>query len=91
MTTDQKFQRLTAISNQRNELHDKAAQRKEKNAAIINRGSRRKGKTIAKVAVAIMSGGISLISDAINVVMSKDERKLFSDKVDSFEVEDDIA
>lgn len=88
MPTTEKVQLLTAVSHRREELYEKALERKRKNADIIDRGTRRKGETAVKIAGAVLTGGVSLIPDAVNALKGKDGKMNIADKAEAFEVGD---
>ena len=88
LPTSEKVQLLTLVSNQREELYERALERKKKHADIIDRGSRRKGETAVKIAGAVMTGGVSLLPDAINAIKGISDKKKLTDKAQAFELDD---
>lgn len=88
MSTEKKVQLLTAVSRQREEYYEKALERKKKSATVIDRGTRRKGETAVKIAGAVMTGGVSLIPDAVKAIKGASDKKSLADKAKAFEVSD---
>lgn len=88
LSTSEKVQLLTLVSNQREELYEKALIRKKKHADMIDRGSRRKGETAVKIAGAVMTGGVSLLPDAVKAIKGTVDKKSLADKAQAFEVGD---
>lgn len=89
MSTEKKVQLLKAVSQQRQEYYEKALERKKKSASIVDRGTRRKGETAVKIAGAIMTGGVSLIPDAVKAMKGIDSKKAdLVDKAQAFEIDD---
>ena len=87
MPTEKKVELLTAVSRQREEYYEKALDRKKKSATVIDRGTRRKGETAVKIAGAVMTGGVSLIPDAVRAMKGLDNKKAnLTDKAQAFEV-----
>ena len=88
LPVSEKVQLLTVVSNQREALYEKALERKKKNADMIDRGSRRKGETAVKIAGAVMTGGVSLLPDAIKAIKGAADKKSLADKAQAFELGD---
>ena len=88
MSTEKKVQLLTVVNQQREENYERALERKKKSATVIDRGSRRKGETAVKIAGAVMTGGVSLLPDAIKGIKGAVDKKSLSDKAQSFEIDD---
>ena len=87
MPTEKKVQLLTAVSRQREEYYEKALERKKRSATVIDRGTRRKGETAVKIAGAVMTGGVSLIPDAVKAIKGIDNKKAnLTDKAQAFDV-----
>ena len=86
LTTAEKVKLLTLVNNQREESYEKALARKKKTADIVDRGSRRKGETAVKIAGAIMTGGVSLLPDAVKAIKGASDKKNLTDKAEAFEV-----
>ena len=86
--TSEKVQLLTLVSNQRDELYEKAVTRKKKHADMIDRGTRRKGETAVKIAGAVMTGGVSLIPDVVKGLQGVSDKKSLAGKAQAFEVGD---
>ena len=88
LPTSEKVQLLTLVSNQREELYEKALIRKKKHADMIDRGSRRKGETAVKIVGAVATGGVSLLPDAVKAIKGTVDKKSLADKAEAFEVGD---
>lgn len=88
MATEKKVQLLTAVSHRREELYEKSLDHKKKSADIIDRGTRRKGETAVKIAGAVMTGGVSLLPDAVMAIKGAVDKKSLADKAQAFEVGD---
>lgn len=88
LPTAEKVKLLTVVSNQREELYEKALVRKKKHADMIDRGSRRKGETAVKIAGAIMTGGVSLIPDVVKGIQGESNKKSLTEKAQAFELGD---
>lgn len=88
MPTEKKVQLLTLVSQQREENYERALERKKKSASVIDRGTRRKGETAVKIAGAVMTGGVSLLPDAIKGIKGAVDKKSLSDKAQAFEIDD---
>ena len=88
LPTSEKVQLLTLVSNQREELYEKALIRKKKHADMIDRGSRRKGETAVKIVGAVATGGVSLLPDAVKAIKGAVDNKSLADKVQAFDVGD---
>lgn len=88
LPTSEKVQLLTLVSNQREELYEKALIRKKKHADMIDRGSRRKGETAVKIVGAVATGGVSLLPDAVKAIKGAVDNKSLADKAQAFDVGD---
>lgn len=88
LPTSEKIQLLTLVSNQREELYEKALVRKKKHADMIDRGSRRKGETAVKIVGAVATGGVSLLPDAVKAIKGAVDKKSLADKAEAFDVGD---
>ena len=63
ISTKEKMDLLFAISDKRNELREKEFKLKNESAKTVDRGTKKKLKNIAKFALHIASGGLTLIPD----------------------------
>lgn len=83
ISTEKKIQLLETVSRRREEIYEKAIERKKKTADVIDSGARNKGEIAVKIAGAVMTGGVSLLPDAVNAITgkSKSNKKLKEAKI----------
>lgn len=66
--TERKLDLLRAVTVQRDAIRDKEFERKQKAAEIIDNSNEKKGNLAGKIAIGVLSGGVSLLPDAVNAV-----------------------
>ena len=66
--TEKKLDLLRAVAVQRDAIRDKEIELKKEAAEIINDGMEKRGNLAGKIAIGVLSGGVSLLPDAVNAV-----------------------
>lgn len=77
ISTEKKAEIIFAITDKKNEKRDREIENKKACAEVVNKGFKKKGKVILKIALGIFTGGISAIPD----VCSKISRKVKGDNL----------
>ena len=85
--TEKKLDLLRAVTVQRDAIRDKEMERKKKSAEIIDNGTEKKGNLAGKIAIGVLSGGVSLLPDAVNAVKGLKDKKS-EDTIEIIESED---
>ena len=77
ISTKEKIDLLAKVRNLREESIDKDVERKKKAAETVDEGNRKKGDVAVKIAMGVMTGGVSLLPDAVNSVrgLGKNKKK----------------
>ena len=73
--TEKKLDLLRAVTVQRDAIRDKEIERKKKSAEIIDNAMEKKGNLAGKIAIGVLSGGVSLLPDAVNAVKGLKDKK----------------
>ena len=73
--TEKKLDLLRAVTVQRDTIRDKEMERKKKSAEIISDAAEKKGNLAGKIAIGVLSGGVSLLPDAVNAVKGLKDKK----------------
>lgn len=84
--TEKKIDLLKAVTVQRDAIRDKEVERRKKSAEIVDKGMEKKGDIAVKVAMGVLTGGVSLLPDAVNAVKGLAQGK--DDPDDEGDVED---
>ncbi len=88
LPSEKKLELLRAVTVQRDTIRDKEMERKRKSAEIISDAAEKKGNLAGKIAIGVLSGGVSLLPDAINAVKEFKDKKP-EDTTDILDTEDD--
>ncbi len=72
----EKSELLMAVADKRSELREKEIEYKKECAKVVNKGFEKKCKFALKLALGVMSGGISLLPDLYHLVTSSSEDRL---------------
>lgn len=87
--TEKKLELLKAVTVQRDAIRDKEFERKSKSADVIDRGMDKKADVAKKISLGVLTGGVSLLPDAVKAVKGISNKESKVDEPDE-EVEEDI-
>ena len=80
--TEKKLALLSAVSAQRDAIREREIAKKKELAEVVDEGARKKGELAGKIALGVLSGGISLLPDAVNAITDNLLTKGKTDSID---------